>query len=55
MSWTWNYPEQLRNRVEEIQDLWDKEQQHSFAKVTQDSNNSKCHPREITKGVSNKY
>ena len=55
MSWTRHHFEKLRHRVDEIDDLGYKEQEHCFTEVTENGDNSKRHPREIAECVSDKY
>lgn len=54
MSWARNKVEQLRGRVYKVDNLWNKEKKHCFAKMTQDSNYRKCHAGKVAKRVSNK-
>ncbi|KPM10799.1 hypothetical protein QR98_0093620 [Sarcoptes scabiei] len=54
MSRAWEQMEQLRTRIEKIDDLWKKEQQHCFTEMAKYSNNSECHPSEITECIANK-
>lgn len=55
MSGTWHKVEQLRHGIEEVQDLWQEEEQQCFTKVAKDSNHCKCHPGEIVEGVADEY
>ncbi len=55
MSGAGNEVKQLRHRENEIEHLRDEKQKHGLAEVSQDGNHCKRHPREITKGVPDKY
>ena len=54
MPRTRNKSKYLRSRVDEVDNLWNKEQQHGFTKVTQDGDYSKGHPGKIAESVTNK-
>ena len=55
MTWTRNDLEQLRNRVQEVDDLWEKQQQQCFAEMTVNSQYSECHAREVAEGVTDEH
>lgn len=55
MAGTGNKVEELRHRIEEIQDLRQEEQKHRFAEMSQDAHNGKRHSGEIVKRVPHKY
>ncbi|TSY98088.1 hypothetical protein Baya_14174 [Bagarius yarrelli] len=55
MSRTWNYVEQLWQRVDKVYDLRDEEKQHGFAEMTEDSDHSEGHASEVTEGVAYKH
>eukprot|EP00977_Amphora_coffeiformis_P008629 scaffold1953_cov176-Amphora_coffeaeformis.AAC.47 len=46
--------EQLRTRPQEIYDLRNKEEKQRFAKVSQNTHDSKRHPGKVTKGIAHK-
>jgi hypothetical protein len=48
-------PEQLRHRVQKVENLWQKEEQHCFTKVSKDSNHSKGHSRKVAERVADKH
>lgn len=52
---TRNDVEQLRQRVEEVEHLWDEKKQHCFAKVPQDPHHSEGHASKVAEGVPNKH
>ena len=45
--------EELRYREEEVECLWNEEQQQRLAEVAEDRNNRKRHPREVAERVAN--
>ena len=55
MSWAGHESEELRGRVEEVEDLGDEEQQHCLAEVAEDGNHCKHHASKVAVGVPNKY
>lgn len=55
VSWTRDDAKELRDRVEEVDDLWDEEEKEGLAKVTKDPYHSKCHASKVAKGVAHKY
>ena len=46
--------EELRDRVQEVEDLWDKEQEHSLAEVSNDGHHGKGHAGKVCEGVTHK-
>lgn len=44
--------EKLRHWIDKIDDLWDEEEQNCFAEVSQNSNDGKCHAREVIESVA---
>jgi hypothetical protein len=46
---------QLWDGVDEVDDLWNKKEQHGFTEVSQDGHHSKRHAREITESVADEY
>mmetsp|Transcript_11600 Transcript_11600/g.22230 ORF Transcript_11600/g.22230 Transcript_11600/m.22230 type:complete len:120 (+) Transcript_11600:392-751(+) len=46
--------EQLRTRPQEIYDLRNEEEKQRFAKVSQNTHDSKRHPGKVTKGIAHK-
>jgi hypothetical protein len=46
---------ELRDGVQEVEDLWNEQQEQSLTEVSMDSNNRKGHSSEVTKGISNKH
>lgn len=54
MSRTVDNLEQLRHRVQEVEDLGHKEQQEGLGEVAENTNNRKDHAGEVAVGVSNK-
>lgn len=55
MSRTWNYMEELWQRVDKVYDLRDEEEQHGFAEMAEDPNHSECHPSKVTERVPYKH
>ena len=55
MSRTGNYVEQLRQRIDEVYDLGDEEQQHGLAEMAKNAHHSKGHPSKVTERVSYKH
>lgn len=47
--------EELRQGVEEVQHLWDKEEQHGFAEMPKDAHHSEGHASKIAEGVAHKH
>lgn len=54
MSRTWDEMKQLRHRVQKVEDLRNKEEQHRFAKMSQNRNDGKRHSGKIAKCVADK-
>ena len=50
-----NYAENLRNTQHKVYELWNKEKHHRFAKMSQNSYDSKSHARKVAKCVPHKY
>ena len=46
---------ELRHGEDKVEHLWDKEEKHGFAEVTQNGHHCKRHPREVAKGVTHKH
>lgn len=46
--------EELRDRVQEVENLWYEEQEHSLAEVPNDGNHSKGHASKVCEGVTHK-
>lgn len=55
MSRTRDDVKQLRQRVNKVNHLRNKEQQHCLAEVSQDADHSKCHPGEVAESVPHKH
>jgi hypothetical protein len=55
MSWVRNKAEELRSRVEEVEDLGDEEQEQSFAEMPEDPNHCKYHSREVAISIANEH
>ena len=55
MPRTWDEAEKLRSGIQEVEDLWDEEQEHGLAKVTEDRYHRKRHAREVAKCVPYKH
>lgn len=47
--------EKLRQRIDEVHHLRYEEEQHGFAEVTQDADDSEGHPRKVAECVSHKH
>ena len=47
--------EQLRQGVEEVDNLGDEEEQHGFAEVSQDADHRKGHPCKVAEGVAHEH
>jgi hypothetical protein len=45
----------LWNAQYEVDQLRYEEEEHRLAKVAKNAHNSKCHPREVAKGVADEY
>ena len=54
MSGAWNQPEELRCRIDEIDDLGYKQKQERLAEVSQNAHNRKYHACEIAICVTDK-
>ena len=52
MSGTGDDMKKLRQGVDKVNHLWNKEEQHDLAEVSQDADHGKCHPSKVTKSVS---
>lgn len=50
-----NEAEQLRHRVDKVDDLRDEEQQHGFAKVAQDADHGERHAGQVVERVADKH
>lgn len=55
MARTGDEMEQLRHRVQKIDDLWDEEKQNRFAKMPKDADHGECHARQIVERVADKH
>lgn len=55
MPGTGNEPEQLRNGVEEVEHLWDEEQQYGFAEVTEDADDRERHAGQVVERIAHKH
>lgn len=55
MSGTGNNVKQLRQRVNEVDDLGDEEKQHGLTEVAEYPNHCKRHSSKVTESVSNKH
>lgn len=53
MAWTGNKVEELRHRIDEVDDLRDEEEQNCLAKVPKNSNNGEGHARKVVECVTN--
>lgn len=47
-----NEAEQLRYRIDEVDNLWNKEQKNRLAEVTQDANHGERHPGQVVKCIA---
>lgn len=54
VPWARHNAKKLWQGVDEVDDLWDEEEQHSLAEVAQDAHHSERHPGKITKCIANK-
>ena len=50
----WPKLSQLRQRVQEVEDLWQKEEHEGLGEVTQDATHGHCHASEVAARVANK-
>lgn len=55
MSGTGNNVKQLRQRVNEVDDLGDEEKQHGLTEVAEYPNHCKRHSSKVTESVSHKH
>lgn len=55
MTGTRNDVEELRQRVEEVEYLWDEEEKHCLTEVPKDPHHSKRHTSKIAEGVTYKH
>jgi hypothetical protein len=55
VSWAGDEPEKLRHRVQKVENLWQKEEQHCFAEVSKDADHRKGHSRKVAERVSHKH
>jgi hypothetical protein len=50
-----DYPEYLRDRQHEVEDLRKEEQKHSLCEVAQNADHGESHTRKVAESVSNEY
>lgn len=55
VSGTGDDTKELRQGVDKVHHLRNEEQQHRFAEVSQDANDSKRHPGKVAESVSHKH
>lgn len=52
MAWTRNDSGELRNGVEEVENLGEEEEEESFGEMSEDTNDGEGHAGEVAEGVS---
>ena len=55
VSWAWDQSEELRCRVDKVEDLGDEEEEHGLAEVAEDGDHRKCHASKVAVRVTNKH
>jgi len=55
MSGTRHEVEELRNGEDEVEDLWDEEEQHRLTEVAEDGDDSERHSGKVAVGVADKH
>lgn len=55
MAWTRDDVEELRQGIQEVENLWDEEQQHGFAEVPKDAHYGKGHPSKKAERITHKH
>ena len=55
VPWTVDYTQDLRDRQQEIDQLWDEKEHHRLTEVPEDSSHGKGHSSCVAESVSNEY
>ena len=50
-----DHPEELGHGVDEVEYLWDEEQEHGLGEVAEDARHGKGHPGKVAVRVAHKY
>lgn len=55
MTWARDEAKELWGGVDEVEHLWDEEQEQGLAEVTQDAHHSKSHASEIAESITHEH